>query len=398
MALFPRAAACRALVVAMSSTSRRPPSLARALFSSFSSGAAAAAADNTQAPSSSSSPPPQPPQKNSIAFIGLGNMGLPMAVNLLRKGNYTSIVAVDVSDDSARQLEAEAMAAAAASSSSSPSSSPRVVRALTPRAALEDHPDVSAVVTMLPATRHAREVYEDEQKGVLAGLERRQHGPPVLLCDCSTVAPSFAAALTLKIPSPHLLVDAPVSGGVPAARAGTLTFMVGGSDGAFTAAEPLLALMGVRTVRCGPKNGAGLAAKVANNLALAVQYAGVCEALALGQKCGVDPLLLSNEVFAASSADCWAVRKYSPVAGASGGASPASRGYKAGFGAPLMVKDLELALELAEEVGVPAPLAEAAKRLYERVVEAALERGEDPRGVDFSRVFVDVYGGGVTVQ
>lgn len=327
-------------------------------------------------------------------------MGLPMAVNLLRKGSYASIVAVDVSDDSVKQLEAEATAAAYSSSSC------RIVRAPTPRAALEHHPDVSAVVTMLPATRHAREVYEDEKIGVLAGLERRekrQQQPAVLLCDCSTVAPSFAAALALQVQPPHLLVDAPVSGGVPAARAGTLTFMVGGADAAFSAAQPLLALMGARTVRCGSKNGAGLAAKVANNLALAVQYAGVCEALALGQKCGVDPLLLSNEVFAASSADCWAVRKYSPVAGASGGASPASRGYKAGFGAPLMVKDLELALELAEEVGVPAPLAEAAKRLYEKVVEAALERGEDPRAVDFSRVFVDVYGGGngsggVTIQ
>lgn len=326
-------------------------------------------------------------------------MGLPMAANLLRKGRC-NIVAVELSDASVAHLQAEAKAASSSSSSPPTSPPPRVVRAPTARAALEEHGDVSAVVTMLPATCHAREVYEHPEHGVLAGLLEASSSPdrrrraPVLLCDCSTVSPSFSRALAARLPPPHLLVDAPVSGGVPAARAGTLTFMVGGNDAAFAAASPLLALMGARTVRCGSANGAGQAAKIANNLALAVQYAGVCEALALGRRCGVDPLLLSDEVFASSSADCWAVRKYSPVPGAGEGNSPASRGYGAGFGAPLMVKDLELALELAEEVGAPAPLAAAARKLYERVVETAERRGEDPRAVDFSRVFVDVYGGG----
>jgi 3-hydroxyisobutyrate dehydrogenase len=325
-----------------------------------------------------------------------------MAANLVKSGH--DVIAVDVSDDNIKKLEREAaQAAAAAAAAVAPPG--RVWRAPTPRAALlleqQQHassPPVAAVVSMLPATRHAREVYEHPRDGVLAALPRPSTATtttsPLLLCDCSTVSPAFARDLARLTPAPHLVVDAPVSGGVPAARAAALTFMVGcRDDAAFALARPLLETMGKRVVRCGQENGAGLAAKIANNLALAVQYASVCEALALGARCGVDPLLLSRDVFAHSSAACWSLEKYSPVPGAVDGA-PAGRGYAAGFGAPLMVKDLELALELAGEIGVPVPLAEAARRLYERVVEAAEARGEDPRAVDFSAVYRDVYGCG----
>jgi 3-hydroxyisobutyrate dehydrogenase len=418
MGLAPSA---RALAAAALREARapRPPSLARGFWGARAAAAAASPRrSSSAAAASASSSSASPPPPATVAFIGLGNMGLPMAVNLVKRGH--NVVAVDLSNDNVSSLEraaaaaaAEAAAAAGAAAAGTTRPPPgRVWRAPTPVAALDPTSSscpVSAVVTMLPATRHAREVYEHPRDGVLAGLQAAAAaaeaaasstntaapGSPssVLLCDCSTVSPLFARDLARATPSPHIVVDAPVSGGVPAARDAALTFMVGcRDDTAFARALPLLQAMGRRVVRCGSTNGAGLVAKIANNLALAVQYAGVCEALALAAKSGVvDPLLLSRDVFAHSSAACWSIDKYSPVPGAVEGA-PANHGYRAGFGAGLMVKDLELALELAKDAGFDAPLAEAARALYARVVRAAELRGEDPRRVDFSALYRDVYG------
>jgi 3-hydroxyisobutyrate dehydrogenase len=277
-----------------------------------------------------------------IGFIGLGNMGAPMARNLAAAGH--AVTGFDVANVTVEGVAPAATAAAAAAGR-------------------------DAVITMLPDGRILAAVYREI---VPAGR------PGALLLDCSTVDVESARAAAGRAESAGLLaVDAPVSGGTAGAAAGTLTFMAGGSPEAFAAAGPLFDVMGRRAVHCGPA-GAGQAAKICNNMILGISMLGVCESFALARKLGLDPHAL-YDVVSTSSGSCWSVNAYCPVPGVGPG-SPADHGYEPGFAAELMLKDLGLSQQAAAAVGAATPLGAHAARLYERFV------AEGGRGRDFSGV------------
>jgi len=277
-----------------------------------------------------------------IGFIGLGNMGAPMARNLAAAGH--AVAGFDVAGVSVEGVTAVASAAAAAEGR-------------------------DAVVTMLPDGAILARVYAE---AVPAGR------PGALFVDCSTVdVASARAAAAAATAAGMLAVDAPVSGGVAGATAGTLTFMAGGSAEAFAAARPLFEVMGARAVHCGAA-GDGQAAKICNNMILGVSMIGVCEAFALAGKLGLDPHAL-YDVVSTSSGACWSVTSYCPVPGV-GPSSPADRGYQPGFAAELMLKDLGLSQQAAAEVGAATPLGAAAAALYREFVAGG------GRGRDFSAV------------
>lgn len=314
-----------------------------------------------------------------VGLLGAGNMGSAMASNLLRKG-YRLMVC-DMDDAAAERLVQLG-----------------ATRAATP-AHLAATPGLEALVSMLPSPKHVREAYLGPQ-GILTLPPHELH--PHLLVDCSTSDPAtaneLAAAASEALLHPHaseshdgqhnpFTVDAPVSGGVPAAQAGTLTFMCGGSVAAVDAARPLLSCMGRQVIHCGPA-GSGQAAKLCNNLVLAVSMAGVAEALALARRCGLDPQLMTS-IFNSSSARCWASESYSPAPGVQEGV-PSSRGYAGGFASRLMVKDLGLVLAAAEGCGAPVPMAAVARRLYEETAA----RSNPPGSLDFSSIYEAVYGAG----
>ena len=241
--------------------------------------------------------------KATVAFIGLGQMGRHMAANLLRAGHGVTVF--DVNATAVAAFLAEHPRAVAGASAAAAAASP----------------GTTAVVTMLPSTPHVRECYEG---GVLAAAPRG-----VLLIDSSTINPAASAALSAAAAARGLpFVDAPVSGGVGGAAAGTLTFMCGGSAAAFAAAQPLLGAMGKNIVRVGDA-GAGCAAKLCNNLILGASMLAVAEAMALGARLGVDPRVLAG-IVNTSSGRCWASEAYNPVPGISPGA-PAAREYEGGF-------------------------------------------------------------------
>jgi 3-hydroxyisobutyrate dehydrogenase len=331
-----------------------------------------------------------------------------MAANLHAAGFH--LVACDASP-SARAALAERVGSCAASSLTF-APTPGALAAATPGG-------LAAVFTSLPSVAAVRTVWLGEH-GLLAGPEPP---PAPVLVDLSTSGPATAAALAAAAaahPARPATLDAPVSGGVTAAAAGTLTFLVGGGpDAAVDAVSPFLAAMGAATLRVGPQPGAGQAAKLANNLALAVQMAGLCEALAFGCAAlpGLDPARLLAALNA-SSGRCWSGVAYPPLPGAraekGGGAVPATDGrYTGGFAARLMLKDLDLAAGAAAAAGgavagagVPGgaatppaasasasatlaslPMATAARALYARL---AAEKGED---IDFSGLYPFVYGG-----
>lgn len=250
-----------------------------------------------------------------------------------------------------------------------------------------------ALITMLPSNAAVREAYLGSD-GILRLPSSDLHAP--LMIDSSTIDPllsrevaAAAAEATLAEASgsgrgvPEML-DAPVSGGVPAAAAGTLTFMVGGEAATLERARPYLERMGKRIVHCGGA-GAGQAAKLCNNLALGVSMAGVAEALALGQRLGLD-LRTLTDVFNGATARCWSSDTYNPVPGVMEGV-PASRDYRNGFGTALMHKDLTLASEAAGACGAEIPMSTVARDLYAQLAERA-----DP-AVDFSGVYKYIYGG-----
>ena len=277
-----------------------------------------------------------------IGFIGLGNMGAPMARRLLAAGHA-------VTGYDAAGVEVEGAAAA--------------------RSAADAAAGSDAVVTMLPDGAILARVYAE---AVPAGR------PGALFVDCSTVDVASARAAAAEATAAGLLaVDAPVSGGVAGATAGTLTFMAGGTAEAFAAAGPLFAAMGARAVHCGA-SGAGQAAKICNNLILGVSMIAVCEAFALAEKLGLDPHAL-YDVVSTSSGACWSVTSYCPLPGV-GPSSPADRGYLPGFAAELMLKDLGLGQQAAAETGAATPLAAAATALYRAFV------ADGGRGRDFSAV------------
>ncbi|MFN8720057.1 MAG: 3-hydroxyisobutyrate dehydrogenase [Rhodospirillales bacterium] len=267
----------------------------------------------------------------TIGFIGLGNMGGPMAANLVKAGHAV------------RGFDLSEAARAGAAALGVP-----VAATLAVAVAGAD-----AVVTMLPAGRHVVGVWTE-----LAGLV----APGTLLIDSSTVdVDSARAAHALAAGRGCPAVDAPVSGGTAGAAAGTLTFMVGGAQDAFAKAESILSAMGRRVVRCGD-GGAGQAAKICNNMLLGISMIGACEAFALGEKLGLTHEAL-YAVLSTSSGQCWSVTSYCPVPGPVP-ASPANTGYRPGFAAALMSKDLSLARQAAEGAGARTPLGAAAADIY----------------------------------
>ncbi len=268
----------------------------------------------------------------NIAFIGLGNMGGPMAANLVKAGH-----AVKGFDLSAEILKT------AAASGVSPASSIKDAIA-----------DADTVVTMLPKGAHVRSVWSELVAAAKAGT---------LLIDCSTIdVESARKAHELAAGADCLSLDAPVSGGTGGATAGTLTFMAGGSDEAFARARPVLEAMGKKIVHCGG-NGAGQAAKICNNMILGISMIGVCEAFALGEKLGLSHQALFD-VASTSSGQCWSINTYCPVPGPVP-TSPANNDYKPGFAAALMLKDLKLAQEAALAAGAATPLGAEAAQLFD---------------------------------
>jgi 3-hydroxyisobutyrate dehydrogenase len=285
----------------------------------------------------------------TIAFIGVGNMGGPMARNLVKAGHD-----VRAFDLSAAVLEPVIGAGAKKASSAN-----------------EAVKDADVVVTMLPAGQHVRSVYLDN--GILGAAKKG-----VLLIDSSTIDIDSARAVAAAAEKAGFdFLDAPVSGGVGGAEAGTLTFMCGGSDKAFARAQPILEKMGKKVVLAGGA-GAGQAAKICNNMLLAISMIGTCEAFVLGEKLGLDPQKLFD-IASTSSGQCWSLTTYCPVAGPVP-TSPANRDYSGGFATALMLKDLKLAQAAAQSAGAPTPLGAEAAQLY------ALFAAKGHAGLDFSGI------------
>lgn len=268
-----------------------------------------------------------------VAFIGLGNMGSGMAANLVKSGR--EVRAFDLSAESlARSVDDGCTAA--------PSAAEAAAGAV-------------AVVTMLPAGKHVRTVYETQVFDAAPA--------DAILIDCSTIDVASAKAVGAGAAARGLaMVDAPVSGGVAAASAGTLTFMVGGTVAAFAKAEPILAAMGKAVIHAG-ESGAGQAAKICNNMLLAISMIGTCEAFTLAQKLGLDPQVFFD-ISSKASGQCWSMTSYCPVPGPVPTA-PSNRGYEGGFAAALMLKDLKLALEAAQGVDASVPMGAQAEALYQ---------------------------------
>ncbi|HYA73492.1 MAG TPA: 3-hydroxyisobutyrate dehydrogenase [Roseiarcus sp.] len=282
-----------------------------------------------------------------IAFIGLGNMGAPMAANLVKAGHR--VTGFDL-------VEAQRAAAATVG----------VVIAQSARAAVEG---AEAVVTMLPAGRHVIACWAD----ILPAARR-----DALVIDSSTIDVASARQVHEAGASAGVLtLDAPVSGGVGGASAGTLTFMAGGAEEAFARAKPLLEAMGKRIIHCGGP-GAGQAAKICNNMILGVTMIATCEAFVLAEKLGLSAQALFD-VASTSSGQSWSLTSYCPVPGPVP-ASPANRDYKPGFAAALMLKDLRLAQEAAAGAGAATPLGAEAAQLYQ-LFAAAGRSGDDFSGI-----------------
>ncbi len=276
-----------------------------------------------------------------IGFVGLGNMGAPMAANLAAAGHEVAGY-----DPVASAPEGVAMAESAAAAASG----------------------AEVVITMLPngsiLRAVAREIIPAMKKGAV-------------LADCSTVDVQSAREVAAEAEEAGLLsVDAPVSGGVTGAAAGTLTFMVGGSEEAFQRVAPLFDIMGQKAVHCGAA-GAGQAAKICNNMILGVTMIATCEAFALADKLGLDRQKM-YDVVSTSSGYSWTMNAYTPAPGV-GAKSPADNGYKPGFASELMLKDLRLSQQAAEAVDADTPMGAVATALYEQFVER-----EGGAGTDFS--------------
>lgn len=288
-----------------------------------------------------------------IAFIGLGNMGGPMAANLVKAGH--KVVAFDLVEASRNQAKADG-------ASISDSAAAAVKGA-------------EVVITMLPAGKHVISVWSDVIPSIAKG---------VLIVDCSTIdVQSSKQAHALAAKHGIASVDAPVSGGTGGARGATLTFMCGGDDRAFAAAKPVLENMGKKIVHCG-EAGAGQATKICNNMMLAISMIGVGEAFVLAEKLGLSHQALFD-VASTSSGQCWALTSYCPVPGPVP-TSPANNDYKPGFAAALMVKDLTLAQDAAKATGTATPLGKHAQEIY-RAFDAA-----GNGGVDFSGIIQHVRG------
>jgi 3-hydroxyisobutyrate dehydrogenase len=282
-----------------------------------------------------------------IAFIGLGNMGGPMAANLVKAGH--KVVAFDLAEASRAQARSDGAAIADSA------------------AAAVNGAEV--VVTMLPAGKHVLSVWNDVVPAMAKGA---------LIIDSSTIdVESARAAHALAAKHGIASVDAPVSGGTGGAKAATLTFMCGGEEAAFAAARPMLEKMGKKIVHCGGA-GAGQAAKICNNMILGISMIAVGEAFALGEKLGLSHQALFD-VASTSSGQCWSLTSYCPVPGPVP-ASPANNGYKPGFATALMLKDLTLSQDAAKAAGAATPLGQHAQEIYQ-AFDAAGNSGVDFSGI-----------------
>jgi len=269
----------------------------------------------------------------NIAFIGVGNMGGPMARNLLKAGH--ALTAFDLSRAALEPVTAAGAAEAVSAN--------------------EAAAKADVVITMLPAGQHVRAVYLDS--GILGAAKK-----DALLIDSSTIDVDSARAVHAAAERAGFdFLDAPVSGGTGGAEAATLAFMCGGSDKAFARAEPVLEKMGKRIVHAGGP-GAGQAAKICNNMLLAISMIGTCEAFVLGEKLGLDPQKLFD-IMSAASGQCWSLTTYCPVPGPVP-TSPANRAYAGGFATALMLKDLKLSQSAAQSAGAATPLGAEAAQLY----------------------------------
>lgn len=286
----------------------------------------------------------------NITFIGLGNMGGPMASNLVKAGHEVTVF--DLSKDAVAALVSEG--------------------AKTADTAHQAAEGAECVITMLPAGQHVEAVYLGDD-GLLAKL-----AAGTLVIDSSTIAPETARGVAEVARAKDIpFLDAPVSGGVGGAKAGTLTFICGGSEEAFNQAKPILDAMGKNIFHAGD-HGSGQVAKICNNMLLAILMAGTSEALALGVKNGLDPAVLS-EIMKQSSGGNWALNVYNPWPGVMEGV-PASRNYEGGFLVNLMTKDLGLAFDNAVKNQASIPMGSLARNLFQ------LHAGQGNGTLDFSSI------------
>ena len=286
-----------------------------------------------------------------VAFLGLGNMGLPMALNLIQAGYQ--VHGFDLVRD---QLDAF-----------------RDGGGLPMQSAAEAATGVDVIISMLPASQHVQALYLG-----LSGLLTTAN-PKTLLIDCSTISPKVSQAVAASAKAKGFaMIDAPVSGGTAGAQAGTLTFMVGGDAVDLERARPLLEKMGKNIFHAGA-SGSGQTVKVCNNMVLGIQMLGTCEAIRLGIANGMDPKVLS-EIMSKSSGRNWVLELYNPCPGIMENV-PASKGYAGGFGVDLMLKDLGLATENAGDLEASIPLGQLSRKLYE--VHSQAGNGQ----LDFSSVF-----------
>ncbi|KAF3998091.1 3-hydroxyisobutyrate dehydrogenase [Glaciimonas immobilis] len=288
---------------------------------------------------------------SEVVFIGLGNMGLPMALNLVRSG-------LGVSGHDLMPASVEKFVAGGGTNN------PDLVSAI--KAA-------KTIITMLPASRHVESAYFGDH-GILA-----QASPGALLIDCSTIAPESARKVAATASQKGFtMVDAPVSGGTGGAAAGTLTFMVGGSVAGFDLAKPFFEIMGKAIFHAG-ESGSGQTVKMCNNMLLGILMIGTSEAIRLGMANGMDPKVLS-EVMSKSSGRNWTLEVYNPCPGVMENA-PASKDYSGGFGVDLMLKDLGQATENALSTSSSIPLGSLARNLYD------IHSKSGAGGLDFSSIF-----------
>jgi len=270
----------------------------------------------------------------AIAFFGIGNMGAGMARNLVKAGHAVSVFDLDV--DKAKSIDGATVAADAESALSG----------------------AEIVITMLPAAKSVAGLYRDS----IFGLAEKD----ALFIDCSTIDVDVARQLATEAKSRgYTMLDAPVSGGVAGADAGTLAFMVGGTEDGFVRAKPLFDVMGAKAVLAGDA-GAGQGIKICNNMMLAIQMISVAEGFVLAEKLGLEPAKLF-EVSSAASAQCWSLTTYCPVEGV-GPLTSADNDFQPGFATALMRKDLGLAMEAAEAAGAVVPFGHAARDVYEKMM------------------------------
>ena len=287
----------------------------------------------------------------TIGFIGLGNMGGPMAINLVKAGH--NVKAFDLSQAAMDTVVAEGGNAAAS--------------------AADAVTGADFVVSMLPAGKHVQGLFQTGDTPLFDLISK-----DALIIDSSTIDAATAQSVSAAAAERGLsFIDAPVSGGVGGAVAGTLAFMVGATDEQFAKAKPILDVMGKNIFHAG-QSGAGQIAKACNNMLLSILMTGTCEALNMGMKNGLDPAVLS-EIMKQSSGGNWALNVYNPVPGVMDGV-PSSNDYQGGFQVDLMYKDLGLAMDLSQQSASSVPMGSAARSLF------SLHKAKGNGGLDFSSV------------